>query len=306
MIAEQGIWTQTKGLCYVQHMTDTEELKTRVHDFWQAHPCGTKFAREEVGTRGFFEAVERHRYQTEWHIPEVVDFRRWRDKDVLEVGCGVGTDAINFAREGARYTGVDLTSASIDLVRRRFDFEGLEANLRVADAEALPFGDDSFDLIYSHGVLHHTPDTQRAIDQVHRVLRPGGTAMVMLYHKNSYNYRVNIMILRRLGVRVLAFDWGPAFVHKLAGEDQNALRELQRDDLVSRACHLREPACSRVHARRGGLDVRWISRGKNRDTFLEQAMDSLVWACHAARSRTNFSAHHGLASLDYRAKVNEQ
>ena len=207
---------------------DTEELKTQVHDFWQANPCGSKFAREEIGTREFFEAVERHRYQTEWHIPEVVDFPRWRETDVLEVGCGVGTDAINFAREGARYTGVDLTDASIDLVRSRFEIEGLKANLRVADAEVLPFGDDSFDLVYSHGVLHHTPDTQRAIDQVHRVLRPGGTAMVMLYHKNSYNYRVNIMILRRLGVRLLAFDWGPAFVHKLTGEDESTLRELQR------------------------------------------------------------------------------
>ena len=209
-------------------MLDTEELKTHVHDFWQANPCGAKFAREEIGTREFFEAVERHRYQTEWHIPEVVDFPCWRDKDVLEVGCGVGTDAIHFARKGARYTGVDLTDASIDLVRSRFEIEDLKANLRVADAEALPYGDDSFDLVYSHGVLHHTPDTQRAIDQAHRVLRPGGIAMVMLYHKNSYNYRVNIMILRRLGVRLLGFDWGPALVHKLTGEDENALRELQR------------------------------------------------------------------------------
>lgn len=209
-------------------MIDTEELKAHVRDFWQANPCGSKFAREEIGTREFFEAVERHRYKTEWHIPEVVDFPRWRDKDVLEVGCGVGTDAINFAREGAHYTGVDLTTASIDLVAGRFEIEGLKANLRVADAEALPFGDDSFDLAYSHGVLHHTPDTQRAIDELHRVLRPGGTAMVMLYHRNSYNYRVNIMILRRLGVRLLAFDRGPAFVHRMTGEDENALRELQR------------------------------------------------------------------------------
>jgi SAM-dependent methyltransferase len=209
-------------------MQDTEELKTRVHDFWQTNPCGNKFAEGEIGTREFFNAIERHRYQTEWHIPGVVNFPRWRDSDVLEVGCGLGTDAINFARRGARYTGVDLTEASIDLVRRRFEFESLTADLRVADAEALPFDADSFDLVYSHGVLHHTPDTQQAIDEVHRVLRPGGTAMVMLYHKNSYNYRVNIMILRRLGVRMLGFDWGPRLVHRLTGEDESRLRELQR------------------------------------------------------------------------------
>ncbi len=209
-------------------MQQTEELKTRVHDFWQANPCGTKFAEGEIGTREFFNALERHRYQTEWHIPGAVNFPRWRDSEVLEVGCGLGTDAINFARRGVRYTGVDLTEASIELVRRRFELEGLTATLRVADAEALPFADDSFDLVYSHGVLHHTPDTQRAIHEVHRVLKPGGAAIVMLYHKNSYNYRVNIMTLRRMEVRMLVFDWGPGLVHRLTGEDETRLRELQR------------------------------------------------------------------------------
>lgn len=209
-------------------MQHSEELKTRVHDFWQANPCGAKFAEGEIGTREFFDAVERHRYQTESHIPGVVNFPRWRDSEVLEVGCGLGTDAINFARRGARYNGVDLTEASIELVRKRFEIEGLTANLRVADAEALPFADGAFDLVYSHGVLHHTPDTQRAINEVHRVLKPGGAAMVMLYHKNSYNYWVNIMTARRIGVRVLGFDWGPGLVHKLTGEDESRLRELQR------------------------------------------------------------------------------
>jgi ubiquinone/menaquinone biosynthesis C-methylase UbiE len=205
-----------------------EDLKTRVHDFWQANPCGTKFAQGEIGTRDFFDAVERHRYQTESHIREVIGFDRWRGRDVLEVGCGLGTDAINFARAGARYTGIDLTEASIELVRRRFMIEGLNANLKVADAENLPFADESFDLAYSHGVLHHTPDTRRAIDELRRVLKPGGTAMVMLYHKNSYNYYVNIMALRRMGVRLLRFDWGPRFVHKITGEDEGRLRELQQ------------------------------------------------------------------------------
>jgi len=209
-------------------MEQTEDLKTRVHDFWQANPCGSKFVEAEIGTPEFFNAIERHRYQTEWHIPAVVNFKRWRDSEVLEVGCGLGTDAINFARRGAHYTGVDLTEASIELARRRFEIEGLPADLRVADAEALPFADESFDLVYSHGVLHHTPDVQRAIDEIHRVLKPGGAAMVMLYHKNSYNYRVNIMTLRRIGVRMLGFEWGPALVHRLTGEDESRLRELQR------------------------------------------------------------------------------
>jgi ubiquinone/menaquinone biosynthesis C-methylase UbiE len=206
----------------------TEDLKARVRDFWQANPCGAKFAKAEIGTREFFAELEAHRYATEWHIPEVIDFGRWRGSQVLEVGCGLGTDAVSFARHGALYTGVDLTEASIALARKRFALEGLTAELRTADAENLPFADASFDLVYSHGVLHHTPDTQRAINEVHRVLRPGGTAMVMLYHKNSFNYHVNIMTFRRLGVRLLKFGWGPAVVHRLTGEEEVRLRQLQK------------------------------------------------------------------------------
>ena len=212
----------------------TEDLKTRVHDFWQANPCGAKFAEVEIGSREFFKEIERHRYETEWHIPLVARFEEWRDRDVLEVGCGLGTDAVSFARAGARYTGVDLTEASIELVRRRFDYENLDGALRTADAEALPFPEASFDLVYSHGVLHHTPDTARAINEVHRVLRPGGTAMVMLYHKSSYNYYVNIMTLRRMGVRLLGFRWGPSLVHRLTGEDEKRLRELRQAYLRDR------------------------------------------------------------------------
>src|SRR5215470_942401 len=95
-------------------------LKSQVRDFWQANPCGAKFAREDIGTREFFQTIERHRYQTEWHIPEVVRFERWRDRDVLEAGCGLATDAAMFARAGARFTGIDLTERSIELARQRF------------------------------------------------------------------------------------------------------------------------------------------------------------------------------------------
>jgi ubiquinone/menaquinone biosynthesis C-methylase UbiE len=205
-----------------------ENLKARVHDFWQENPCGAKFVEAEIGSREFFDAVERHRYETESHIPELIGFARWRNRDALEVGCGLGTDAVNFARAGARYTGIDLTEASIELARKRFAMEGLSGDLRVADAENLPFADNSFDLFYSHGVLHHTPDTERAIDEAHRVLRPGGEAMVMLYHRNSYNYYLNIMTFRRLGARLLKFDWGPKLARKITGEDEARLRKMQQ------------------------------------------------------------------------------
>jgi ubiquinone/menaquinone biosynthesis C-methylase UbiE len=200
-------------------------LKERVRAFWQAHPCGTKFADAEVGSRAFFEAVEEHRYRTEWHIPEAAGFDKAKGLRVLEIGCGLGTDGARFARAGAVYTGVDLTEAAVGLARRRFELEGLPGEFRVADAERLEFADESFDLVYSHGVLHHTPDASAAVREVRRVLVPGGRAVVMLYHRDSYNYRVNIGVLRRVGARLLRTEGGVRLAHRLTGEPVESLRE---------------------------------------------------------------------------------
>jgi len=203
----------------------SENLKESVRAFWQANPCGTKFANAEVGTRDFFERVEEHRYRTEWHIPAAAGFDKTKGLRVLEIGCGLGTDGARFARAGAIYTGVDLTEAAIRLARRRFELENLPGEFRVADAEALDFADDSFDLVYSHGVLHHTPDTRRAVREVHRILKPGGRAVVMLYHRDSYNYRVNIGVLRRAGAQLLRTESGLRVARRLTGESPDNLRE---------------------------------------------------------------------------------
>jgi SAM-dependent methyltransferase len=199
-------------------------LKERVRAFWQANPCGVKFADAEVGTRLFYERVEEHRYRKEWHIPGAADFAGARGLRVLEIGCGLGTDGAQFARAGADYTGVDLTEASVELARRRFELFELPGKFQVADAEALEFADESFDLVYSHGVLHHTPDAARAVREIHRVLRPGGRAVVMLYHRDSYNYRVNIRVLRRAGAHLLRSEAGLKLAHRLTGEPVDSLR----------------------------------------------------------------------------------
>jgi SAM-dependent methyltransferase len=200
-------------------------LKERVRAFWQANPCGTKFTDAAPGTRLFYERVEEHRYAKEWHIPEAADFAGAAGLRVLEIGCGLGTDGAQFARAGALYTGVDLTEAAVELARRRFELFGLPGEFRTADAENLDFADESFDLVYSHGVLHHTPDTERAVREIHRVLRPGGRAVVMLYHRDSYNYRVNIRVLRRAGAHLLKTESGLKLVHRLTGEPIDSLRE---------------------------------------------------------------------------------
>jgi len=179
-------------------MSETNaNLKERVRAFWQENPCGTKFADAPPGSRRFYELVEEHRYQKEWHIPTAADFAKMKDMRVLEIGCGLGTDGAQFAKAGADYTGVDLTEAAVELAQKRFELFHLPGTFRTADAEQLDFPDNSFDLVYSHGVLHHTPDTAGAVKEVRRVLKPGGLAEVMLYHRDSYNYRINISLLRR-------------------------------------------------------------------------------------------------------------
>ena len=206
-----------------------DNLKERVRAFWQANPCGVKFADAEPGTRLFYERVEEHRYRKEWHIPAAADFASAGGLRVLEIGCGLGTDGAQFARAGADYTGVDLTEAAVDLARRRFELFDLAGKFQVADAESLDFADESFDLVYSHGVLHHTPDARRAVGEIHRVLRPGGRAVVMLYHRDSYNYRVNIRVLRRAGAHLLLrSEAGLKVAHRLTGEPIDSLREHAR------------------------------------------------------------------------------
>jgi ubiquinone/menaquinone biosynthesis C-methylase UbiE len=165
--------------------TGDEALKSEVRDFWNTRPCGTQFTHLPWGTPEFFADVERTRYDSHPFLRRVAEFDQFRGQKVLEIGCGLGTDLIQFARGGAQVTGVDLTDKSIELVRRRFALEQLNVDARVADAEHLPFPDETFDCVYSFGVLHHTPDTQRAIDEAHRVIKPGGRAIIMLYHLSS-------------------------------------------------------------------------------------------------------------------------
>ena len=208
--------------------TDNTELKERVRQFWQEHPCGTKFAHAPPGSRHFYELVEQHRYSKEWHIPVAADFASTKGLRVLEIGCGLGTDGAQFARAGADYTGIDLTDAAIELAQKRFELFNLPGAFQTDDAERLSFPNDSFDLVYSHGVLHHTPDIESAIREVHRVLRPGGRAEVMLYHRDSYNYRVNISILRRAGVHLLRWKAGLKLVQMITGEPEESLRQHAR------------------------------------------------------------------------------
>jgi SAM-dependent methyltransferase len=163
-----------------------ESEKARVQAFWEAEPCGAEHGEAPEGTPEFFAHVEARRKELEPFIARFADFPMTRGQRVLEIGVGAGTDFIRFVRAGADATGIDLTDHAIRLVRRRLDNEGLTAELRRADAESLPFEDSTFDRVYSWGVLHHTPDTDRAVREAVRVLVPGGRLCVMLYARHSW------------------------------------------------------------------------------------------------------------------------
>lgn len=159
--------------------------KADVREYWNARPCGEGLTHAERGSPQYFAEIEAAKDRLEPYVHGFAEYARWHGRDILEVGCGLGTDTVRFARAGAQVTAVDLTAAAVELTARRLGDEGLNGEVRQADAEQLPFADGSFDLVYSWGVLHHTPDTARAIREVGRVLRPGGEARVMLYNRRS-------------------------------------------------------------------------------------------------------------------------
>jgi 2-polyprenyl-3-methyl-5-hydroxy-6-metoxy-1,4-benzoquinol methylase len=172
------------------------EEKQRAREQWSADPAGAVYGGEyEVGTREFFDSVERHRYReyAPW-MPEVMGFNEFKGARLLEIGCGMGTDLLQFARGGAKVTGIDLTPRSIEISRRHLAVYGESGDFATADCELLPFADESFDVVYSNGVLHHTPDTAGAVREIHRVLRRGGQARVMLYHRRSLAYWTQVIL----------------------------------------------------------------------------------------------------------------
>ena len=161
--------------------------KRDVEEYWQRQACGTAVTSEARFSLAYFEEIEEYRYRTEPEIFSFAQFTRLHGKRVLEVGIGAGTDFLQWVRAGARASGVDLTAEAVEHVRRRLHVYGLAAeDIRQADAEHLPYPSGSFDLVYSWGVIHHTPRTETALRELIRCAAPGGTVKVMVYNRRSY------------------------------------------------------------------------------------------------------------------------
>jgi ubiquinone/menaquinone biosynthesis C-methylase UbiE len=163
---------------------------TDVQRYWDARPCNVRHSVKPVGSREYFDEVEARKYLVEPHIPAFAQFERWRGKRVLEVGCGIGTDSINFARAGAELTAVDLSSESLRIARQRADVMDVGDRIRFVQANAEELGTtlsgERYDLVYSFGVVHHTPHPDRALLEMRSLTAPGGRLKLMIYHRRSW------------------------------------------------------------------------------------------------------------------------
>lgn len=180
--------------------------ETDVQAFWNSHPCGDHIVGGLHGAfednyERFFTAYDSWRYCQESHIPACMDDIDWRGKKVLEIGLGQGTESEQIIRRGAHWSGLDLTQESIDRVRMRLAIRDLPYDeLRQGSALSVPWPDDTFDLVFSHGVLHHIPEIRKAQNEIHRVVKPNGTLIAMLYSRMSLNYQLSIRVVRRVAL----------------------------------------------------------------------------------------------------------
>ncbi len=163
-----------------------QELLTRIAEYWDEHIHDLAITTQSVGSPGFFQQLDEYRFDKLNYLPRLVDFSSFQGKKVLEVGCGAGIDLVHFARAGAVVTGIDLSKIAIDLARKNIGQNRLAADLIVMNGESMQFNEDSFDVVYAHGVLQYTADTKGMIAEIHRVLKPDGEAILMVYNRNSW------------------------------------------------------------------------------------------------------------------------
>jgi ubiquinone/menaquinone biosynthesis C-methylase UbiE len=187
-------------------------MEKEITDFWQSHPCGAElvgdlsFESKET-YEDFFKRYDDYRYRIEPHILRNLDKIDFNEKRVLEIGLGQGADAEQIIKQGGIYSGVDLTEESVKRTKMRFSLRRLPfEEVKQCSVLRLPFqADNLFDVVFSHGVLHHVPNIQQAEKEIFRVLKPNGKLIVMLYAKRSLNYKFSISIFRRLGLFILYF-----------------------------------------------------------------------------------------------------
>jgi SAM-dependent methyltransferase len=215
-----------------------------VRRYWNHHIHDLDITSHPVGSPGFFADLDQYHFEKLHHLLQLVDFNGYRGQRVLEVGCGAGTDLVRFAQGGAMVTGVDLSASAIALARQNFAQHGLEADLREADGEHLPFPDGSFDLVYAHGVVQYTAHDRRLVEECLRVLKPGRQAIFQVYNRISW-----LNALSKLMKVPLEHEDAPVLRKYSAGEFRALLNGFGSVRLVEE----RFPVKSRLHGGWKGL-----------------------------------------------------
>ncbi len=213
-------------------------LTDRVRAYWDTHIHDLDITSHPVGSAGFFQDLDHYHFEKLHHLPRLVNFDGYRGRRVLEVGCGAAVDLARFARGGAQATGVDLTPSGIRLARQNFAQQHLQGELLVADGETLPFADNTFDLVYAHGVVQYTADDRRLVDECHRVLRTGGEAVFQVYNRVSW-----LNALSKLMKVGLEHEDAPVLRKYSAGEFRALLAGFSQVRFVPE----RFPVTSRLH-----------------------------------------------------------
>ena len=221
--------------------SDHQPSQRAVRAYWDTHIHDLAITTHAPGSRGFFADLEQYHFEKLHHLPRLVPFDQYSGRRVLEVGCGAGTDLVRFARHGAKVAGVDLAPSSIRLAVANFTFEKLPARLAVADGEALPFGDRSFDLVYAHGVVQYTTNDRALVRECRRVLKPGGVAVFQVYNRISW-----LNALSRVTKVDLEHVDAPVLNKYSIGEFRDLLKDFSRVRIVPE----RFPVRTRLH---GGL-----------------------------------------------------
>ena len=184
---------------------DLAERQDQVRQFWNTNPCDSELSNNSPHTKAYYLEIESERYQNQKHIPKILSALRLQNKKVLEIGTGVGTDARQIISNGcAQYTGINIDNGSVEMTALALKTFMLDGETKQCSATAMPFGDETFDVVYSFGVLHHIPDVDTAVKEIRRVLKHGGEVLIMLYNKSSINYYIEIQFFRKLFLRLLS------------------------------------------------------------------------------------------------------
>lgn len=231
MGSEAGLW-------------DSMMNESEIQAFWNRYPCGESkvggLQQHQADYEAFFADYDRYRYGKEGHILRCLDEIDFKEKQVLEIGLGQGADSEQLIKRGAIWSGLDLTPESVARVQTRLSLRRLpHQSVKQGSVLQLPYDDQSFDVVFSHGVLHHVPDIQVAQREIHRVLKPGGQLIVMLYARWSLNYLISIGIVRRLGLLALyvanPHPGGIVGQHLANARATGVLRYLAMDNFIHRS-----------------------------------------------------------------------